>query len=290
MCFLPYKHRTHRVTQMTNSRPKLDVVIISTIRPDILEITLNSFKHKLLRSFDVRVIINVDPAGETSRYSQLDIVGICERYFDVVVSRISETASFSAAVQWCWRQVETDIFFHLEDDWLLKKQITPKNVLALFENDNVVSVTLNKRNQSISDTAYNDSESENSNVNNDYIRVRNLSLSPGFFRARYINELLSVFDITKDPENQFTGKGSTTSYPHPVFLRSNTKRRLVIDTGTKWRNSMAFRKWGNQPDIRWRKSNSRIDINKISRTIRYYIALSYWRKRYCVNIKSKKNR
>jgi hypothetical protein len=40
---------------------KLDVVVIATLRPQILDVTLNSFYHGLLKDFDVRVIINVDP-------------------------------------------------------------------------------------------------------------------------------------------------------------------------------------------------------------------------------------
>ena len=59
---------------------KIDLILIATLRPEILEITLNSFYHKLLKNFNVRLIVNVDPIGDT-RYTQQDVINICKKYF-----------------------------------------------------------------------------------------------------------------------------------------------------------------------------------------------------------------
>ena len=271
---------------MTGDLKNLDVVIVSTVRPDILKITLNSFTNKMLHNFKVRAIINVDPVGEVDRYSQLDMVKICEQYFDVVVSNRPAEASFSAAVQWCWSQVETDIFFHLEDDWLLTKEIETQDMLTLFEDDNVVSIIFNKRGKPRPGTtaAYNFPKANHSALTNKYIRRFELSLNPGFFRTRYIRELLTSFDVSQDPERQFAEKKNVTSYSPPVFLRYVSKRRLVIDTGTKWKKARDFSKSGNRPGVTWRGRNTN-KFKQANYKIRYSIALFYWRKRYCHDLK-----
>ena len=89
---------------------KIDLVLIATLRPEILEITLNSFYHKLLKNFNVRLIVNVDPIGD-EKYSQQYIINLCNKYFSNIVSRTPISASFSKAVQWAWQQTKSDIFF-----------------------------------------------------------------------------------------------------------------------------------------------------------------------------------
>ena len=110
---------------------KLDLVLVATLRPEILEITLNSFYHKLLKNFDVRLIVNIDPIGD-KRYVQQDIINVCKKYFPNIIFRTPNSASFSKAVQWGWQQVKSEIFFHLEDDWCLKKNVDAKLINKCF--------------------------------------------------------------------------------------------------------------------------------------------------------------
>lgn len=126
-------------------KPKLDVVIIATIRAELLHMTLSSFTDKLLHQFDCRAIINVDPVGETDRNTQTDIVNICRAYFPEVVFTCPPKPSFAKAVKTAWTQVQTDLFFHLEDDWILRYEIPAQDLLALMQDPDVVSVFLNKR-------------------------------------------------------------------------------------------------------------------------------------------------
>jgi hypothetical protein len=72
---------------------KIDVVLIATLRPEILEITLNSFYHKLLKNFDVRLIVNVDPIGD-KKYTQQDVINVCKKYFSSVVSHTPQPPLF----------------------------------------------------------------------------------------------------------------------------------------------------------------------------------------------------
>ena len=44
---------------------KIDITTTAIIRPEILRMTLHTFRKNLLHEFDARLIINVDPIGET---------------------------------------------------------------------------------------------------------------------------------------------------------------------------------------------------------------------------------
>lgn len=252
-------------------RPKLDLVIISTIRPEILGITLSSFKPKLLDEFEVRVIINVDPVGDP-RHSQQDIVRLCGEYFDHVISRTPSTPSFSTAVQWCWGQVESEIFLHLEDDWCLRRNVNSLRVMQLFDDVNVVSVRLNLSN--------------NVKFRNDdnHVYCERLSLNPSFLRTSYIKELLTDFDTGKDPEKQFIGKVTTQSFPSPVFLIFGGKSddALVIDTGKKWRKSFGLFKWDllSEDVVTWKQSKPSF-LATLLLNIKLRLFVAYWRMKYC---------
>ena len=185
---------TYILIIMTLSNNKLDVVLIATIRPEILHITLNSFKHKFLdfTDTDIRLIANIDPLGE-SQYTQENIADICRLYFNDVIVRMPKTSSFSDAVKWCWSQVDSDFFFHLEDDWCLKSAIDNSIIIRSFDDVNVVSVRLNL--------------TRNSKFRIDKegrVHSPSLSLNPSVFRTAYIRELLSRFDTNRDPEKQFS--------------------------------------------------------------------------------------
>jgi len=253
---------------------KIDLVVISTVRPNILKITLNSFKHKLLNAFDVRVIVNVDPIGE-NRYSQDDIVQICKEYFDDVVSRTPETPSFSAAVQWCWSQVTSDFFFHLEDDWCLKSTIEMSEVIRLLEDDDAVSVRLNVTRNS-----------KFQSDENGIVYSNGLSLNPSMMKTAYIKELLWKFDALKDPEKQFSDNSLTPSFPHPKFLIYGRPmdKSVVIDTGKKWRRNVGLLKWDTlkEESIVWRKKEK--TNRSLFLQIKYYAFLFYWSRLYCKNL------
>ena len=45
--------------------------------------------------------------------------------------------SFTKAVFWCWGKVQTDIFFHLEDDWCLKSLVNKNLSLKPFLKENI---------------------------------------------------------------------------------------------------------------------------------------------------------
>lgn len=251
---------------------KIDVVFIGVVRPDIIKITLNSFKKKLLNNFQVRLIANIDPSGETEQYSQQDIIDICKEYFDEVVYRTPDQPSFSKAVEWCWAQVEAEFFFHLEDDWCLKKKIDITQIDNAFSQNDIVGIRLNLTSNSKFQTS-------------DFTYSDGLSLNPSFFRASYIKELLNRFDIKKDPEKQFRENCATKAYTNPKFIYYGepNDRSIVIDTGKKWRKSNSLVKWdlSTMKTVTWTQNNMESPLKAAFYKTKYLLYIFYWSLRYC---------
>lgn len=250
-------------------KQNLDVVMTVVIRPEVLNITLNSFKIKLLDQFNVRLIVNVDPIGQDD-CSQNEVVNLCKKYFPNVVSRTPKSASFSKAVFWCWQQIESEYFFHLEDDWCLKKKVSSSDLMDKFSQKDVVSVRLNiTRNSKFT-------------TDGNHVYCGRMSLNPSMIRSVFIREYLTKFDILKDPEKQFIGNETTESFQNPIFLMfgSAKDQSLVIDIGKKWRNNFGFSKWGNTSNkIIWEHSNKSQRFTWL--LLKYRFFLLYWTFLYC---------
>ena len=223
------------------AQPPIDVVLIATLRPDILRLTLESFSRGLLAGTPVRLIVNIDPIGEPGVTAQ-DILALCRAYFAQVVARTPESPSFPSAVQWCWSQVQTDEFFHLEDDWCLRRSVPLGELRALFAADpSLVSVRLNLLG--------------NRRARHDgrYLVSGRLSLNPSVFRTAYIREQLACFDLGADPEKQFKGREATPGWPNPVFAYwgKATDPAWVIDTGRCWRRTLGLIKQTDGGGMAW---------------------------------------
>ncbi|THB75071.1 MAG: hypothetical protein D6B28_00950 [Gammaproteobacteria bacterium] len=254
------------------TKRQIDVVFIGVVRPKIIRITLNSFKKKLLKNYNVRLIANIDPSGETDKYSQEDIIGICKEFFDNVVYRTPKEPSFSKAVKWGWEQVNSDIFFHLEDDWCLKRRVNISKVEDAFKHKKIVSMRLNLTSNSKFQTT-------------DFTYSDCLSLNPSFLRTAYIKELIERFNNEKDPEKQFRESCATKAYPNPKFIYYGepTDSAIVIDTGKKWRKSNALTKWdlSNMKTVTWRHENQKNRLKTLYYRIKYSAFIYYWSIRYC---------
>lgn len=263
------------------NKQALDVVVVSTVRPDVLKITLDSFFNKLLYQFDVRLIVNVDPVGEVGSYSQEDVLQVCRHYCQDIVFRTPETPSFSEAVKWCWQQVQTPIFFHLEDDWCLKRNID-STILSLFDNDKLISIRLNL--------------TSNKKFDHDkqYVYCEGLSLNPSFLRTTYIKELLLAFDVSADPEKQFYKKWATKTYSSPLFIyygKANDSS-IVIDTGTRWRKAKAFKKWNfsNKKLMTWDDDNVSSSFRSWFLKSKCQFFMRHYASRYCDTLQWKSGR
>ena len=108
---------------------ELEFTTTACNRPEILEKTYQSFTSKL-KGVNFRkstLYINIDPAPDKKNIQEVEKVA--KKYFGKVVANYPINANFAKAVIWCFQQVKKDIFFHLEDDWLLNREVDLQKVL-----------------------------------------------------------------------------------------------------------------------------------------------------------------
>lgn len=111
----------------------IDITTTATIRPDVLDKTLSSFKSKLFKNYPCRLIINIDPVGEEDKTAE-DVLRVAEKYFPVIWGHTPTEPHFGRAFKWCWSQVTSQWVFHLEDDWELLENISLELLLGIMRS------------------------------------------------------------------------------------------------------------------------------------------------------------
>lgn len=249
---------------MSFSTNWIDVAMTATIRPEILDLTLSSFSKNLLAEFGrTRLIVNVDPLGDKLLKAD-DVLRVCRRHFSEVVYRCPEKASFPQAVKWCWEQVETEFFLHLEDDWLLKKRISIDNIRARFDqNEQLASIRFNLTRNPDSDPPLSDG----------------FSLNPSIMRKAFIDQALAFFDYSQDPEKQFRHmagqKKEALSHWSYAYYGNSHESAYVIDTGKKWRRLHNYAKWDKNTNITW-EENTGVFPLRYYHLVKYWFFIKYW--------------
>ena len=117
----------------------LDVTMTAVCRPDVLKRTLKSFKENLFGEAPLRLIINIDPVGETKRLEEM-IGAVHSLLTSNVLWRMPETPCFPKAFRWAWRASSEKYIFHLEDDWELFRKVDLDAMLALMEKHKDLAV------------------------------------------------------------------------------------------------------------------------------------------------------
>jgi hypothetical protein len=112
----------------------MDLAITATLRPEILEQTLQSFKDNLFGSYDShQLVINIDPIGTGTIPETL---GVCEKYFNGRKKiNIPPKPCFPKAFKWVWKECETWLTMQTEDDWILTRPQSLEKMIAIMENN-----------------------------------------------------------------------------------------------------------------------------------------------------------
>lgn len=249
---------------MDTSNKTIDVVVTATIRPEVMRLTLASFSRYFLNQFkNVRIIINVDPVGTLGRTAE-EVLSIVREYFDDVVYRCPVTPSFSNAVRWCWENVESEVFFHLEDDWLLTRKVRFEVIKESLNSDpDIASVRFNKFSNSPTSKTW-----------------TLFSLNPSIIRRSFISEALPLFDDSLDPESQFyklDGRRQEV-LSHWTFscYGKPGDPPYIIDTGLTWRTYHQLGKWrsGDGP-VTWQSRT--MTHKRWLHMIKYKLHRLHWR-------------
>ena len=194
-------------------------------RHSILRQTVESLKENLVNiDFSKSTIyINIDPViippithlvdqrEETKNY--------LEENFGKVISNEPDEANFSNALKWCWTQPNEELFFHIEDDWLLEDKVDVEDIFPFFQDEKVFAVNLR---------AYRFSGPRP-------------CLLQAIYRKSFCNEFALTLTDERNPENQlrtYVKKGELYNLHFPESINDI----VLKDIGRNWLKQNGLRR------------------------------------------------
>ena len=247
----------------------IDITTTATIRPYILRQTLESFDEYMLAGVNCRHIINIDPIGDNS-YTYWNVLGASSRYFKDICCNLPSHPNFAKAFIWCWRQVEADYFLHLEDDWLLLREID------LLE---MIKVMTTIEDLAILRLPFTDAKEKEALQWNRYFPFNGLFMEcpeelkggiaysghPSLIKKKWLDEVLPLLTPGGCPEKQIKGHNPAmmdilSRWRYGVWQKPN-EPKAIVDNGRVWREKFGFIKNGAYGFTNWKKENGKTDTN-----------------------------
>lgn len=126
----------------------IDILVNSCARPDILEVSLNTFKDKVKTRHNLRFVLLEDFIEDNNRRTLgRKWIEQNSNLFDIIVyadKRLGPGRFFAPVVKLC----TTDVFFHLEDDNKFITDVYIDPVIDIMNKDNsIVEIILNRHNK-----------------------------------------------------------------------------------------------------------------------------------------------
>lgn len=206
----------------------LTVCVISTIRPDLLKLTLDSFKRRLFTQYrSIRIIANLDPLYPPNAQDRAvckSMLVDCSSVEPIFIE--PRVPNFNLAVRSTWEAAlaQTDnphgYFLHLEDDWFLLQKVAKSSIENALRTDETESVRLYLKNCLVT------------------IANPGFSLNPSFIKFDFAKKALSNWSANEDPEKYLRGMSPVTEIYTP-WLKWFP---VVTDTGTYWRKKKGITK------------------------------------------------
>ena len=217
----------------------VDIVTTATIRPGLLNVTLNSFcTHMLTDKKRYRLVINVDPIGRDG-VKVGKVLKVAKNYFNDIVYNFPKSPSFTKAVIWCWQNTKADYVFHLEDDWRLVRKVNIDDMISILDRfQSLVSLRLNK---------FRTPRSKTGKLYG-FVYHKKLSLNPTLFKGKFVRDVSKLMTCDQNPEKQLrVGKGKhpkgkyLKDLTHGIYSKSS-RRRIVVDIGRLWMQNSKYTK------------------------------------------------
>jgi hypothetical protein len=231
---------------------KIDVCLVAGSRPELLQTTLTSFREKLFRNFDVaRLIVNIDPIFGPERDRE-ECTAILRAFFPSSEISCPEAANFCSAVRTVWQSSSADFILHMEDDWVLERDVSTDLMRETFSEAPVAQVSFNCKEKNW-DTGKKGSY-HYAKKNYEFMglklpvsrRVPRFTTSPSFLRGDFARRCAALMDPGFDPEKQFyssvnAGLESFVS-AYRNFVIGSGPEFWIRDIGRDWRNERGIQK------------------------------------------------
>jgi hypothetical protein len=242
---------------------KIDITMTATLRPQIIEQTFISIIDKIVKNQDdrYRLIINIDNVGENIK--QEEIVNIAKKYFSDIIFNCPETPSFLKAVKWVWGQATNNFIFHIEDDWVITREIDVDDMIRILNKyDRLSSLRLNKRTTPEKEFIekewfagiWNYIKEDNFYLCHGWVGI--FSLNPNMIKRKFIKEVLPKMLVELNPEKQLREpskymRDTIKNWQYGIYSRPGDSP-LIVDHGKSWRKTYKLVK--NQGQfVTWRK-------------------------------------
>ncbi len=229
---------------------KIDVLLVSGARPALLEKTLASFSQRLFRHFEIGTLyVNIDPF-EGGPVEVEACEEICKQHFANVVTRKPDKPHFTKAIRWLWRQPAADWCFHLEDDWVLNREVRPEEVSkAMTRKVRQISLMTREKNWGYR-SFYHYEPGRRTFLGMDLGKGLNkkrpiFGTSPSFLRSDFAARCAELMDETLDPEKQLNYMNpDLNAFTAQFRNRFIGARRdyVAIDIGREHRDALGITK------------------------------------------------
>ncbi|HUS99254.1 MAG TPA: hypothetical protein VMY59_02940 [Candidatus Thermoplasmatota archaeon] len=122
----------------------IDVTMTATWRPELVYRTLQSFYDNLFgdrMKNSMRLIVNIDPAGNKQDLSD-EICYIARDFFKDFVAFCPNSPHFGEAVVRIWGKTDSELVFHLEEDWEMLYLMNFEDMMSCFIQEKLVHLRL----------------------------------------------------------------------------------------------------------------------------------------------------
>jgi hypothetical protein len=248
----------------------MDIMMTATIRPELVEKTLRSFRNNLFGSYkDCRLLINIDPVrGIESTATRRDVLAIVDSYFSEKKTRLPKKPHFPHAIHWLWAQAESEFVFHLEDDWECVEEIDINHMVRIMESQpNLLGLRLNAYRtwedrcrpssaKGRSDWLWNGQYYERPRKPGRHSWYSN---HPTLFRSGWVKAALPFLGDKGSTERYISGlrkakeKGARDLiYEWRYGIYAVPSRRCILDIGRGWRKQNGVRKNARWSFTHWK--------------------------------------
>ena len=232
----------------------IDITTVTVRRAHILERTLTSFIHNLFISpNDIHFILNIDNVGDED-CSINDVINTVNSFnFHTVTIFTPDTPSFPTAVKRVWSAVTSDVFFHLEDDWLLLRPIDFNKMQYVMRTEPNLAILRLPIFKTKEDHSKNWKWLFPRSANNTFFECpedirqgMGFCGHPSLINKKFLDEVLPMLSDRVDPERLLKGKNPKAlpivrKWRQGVFSEPN-QPPAIRDIGREWRKEKGYTK------------------------------------------------
>jgi hypothetical protein len=191
----------------------------------------------------------------------MKVIKTAQKYFDNVIFNIARTPSFPKAVKWVWANSDAPYIFHIEDDWLINRDIDVDHMINILKkHEKLSSLRLYKyrtlkRNKITTFSCHWVYNEDGFYLSKDW--KKQFGLNPILIKREFINQALPKMRDNINPEKQFRYSQGymrkiIKDWQYGLYTNPGDKA-LVTDIGRKWITKTDFAKPKTGTFLTWEK-------------------------------------